>query len=209
MLFGPGEDIPNEFDYVYLMNKLSGYSDPWGRIRRLLNSEEIVRVKKGLYIPGPQFKKPFSRLILANLVFGPSYVSYASALSHYGLIPEAPVAVWSVTTGRKKHFKSPVGEFEYFFQNANLYAAGMSRIAIDQERFALLATPEKALFDFVKYRLGSNLESLVPTLDLLITDLRLDESALKKLSLGKLKDLSLVSKLPLGAELANCIRKLK
>ena len=209
MLFSPGEDIPNEFDYVYLMNKLSGYSDPWGRIRRLLNSEEIVRVKKGLYIPGPQFKKPCSRLILANLIFGPSYVSYASALSHYGLIPEAPVAVWSVTTGRKKHFKTPIGEFKYFFQNANLYAAGMGRIAIDQERFALLATPEKALFDFVKYRLGSNLESLVPTLDLLITDLRLDESALKKLSVGKLKDLSLVSKLALGAELANCIRKLK
>jgi predicted transcriptional regulator of viral defense system len=209
MLFKANEYIPTEFDYVYLMDRLSAYSDPWGRVRRMLKTGEIVRVKKGLYVPGKEYGTQYSNIVLANLIFGPSYVSYAAALAHYGLIPELPASVWSVTPARKKSFATPVGSFDYFFQNINLYAAGMTRVQIEGEKFALIATPEKALFDFVKFRLGNSSKTVAPTADLLIEDLRLDEDSLKRLSVGKLEELSLVSKTKLGIELATCLRKLK
>lgn len=191
------------------MDKLSDYADPWGRIRRLLKVGEIVRVKKGLYVPGKEYRRPYSNLILGNLVFGPSYVSFASALAHYGFIPESPGSVWSVTPARKKHFVTPLGNFEYFFQNMELYAAGMARIQIEGNKFALVATPEKALYDFVKFRLGNSDSRDELSQDLLIEDLRLDEQLLRKLSIGKLEELARVSQSPLGTNLASCIRKLK
>jgi hypothetical protein len=209
MLFRPNEDIPCEFDYIYLMNKLSQYANPWGRIRRMLKAGEIVRVKKGLYVPGEEYGKPYSNFVLANLIFGPSYVSFASALSHYGLIPEAPGSVWSVTPVRKKQFTTPLGDFEYFYQNMKLYAAGMTRVQIEGERFALIATPEKALFDFVQFRLRGSGQTSAPSIDLLIEDLRIDENSLRKLSVGKLEELKRASQSTLGTELATCIRKLK
>jgi hypothetical protein len=209
MLFRANENIPSEFDYVFLVDKLSGYVNPWGRITRLLKTGEIVRVKKGLYVPGKEYEKSYSSFVLANLIFGPSYVSYASALSYYGLIPEAPNAVWSVTPARKKQFKTPLGNFEYFFQNTKLYSAGMARVQIDGEKFALMATPEKALFDFVKFRLSGCKKSATPLIDLLIEDLRIDEGSLGKLSVGRFEELARASRLPLGTDLANCIRKLK
>ncbi len=209
VFFTPKDNTNAEFDYVYLMNKLSNYADPWGRIRRLLKAGEIVRVKKGLYVLGPDYGKPYSNLVLANLIFGPSYVSFASALAHYGLIPEAPGPVWSVTPRRKKSFSTPVGHFEYFPQNLPLFTMGMARITIEGQKFALMATPEKALFDFAHMRLNSSPATNVSPLDFLTEDLRIEEYFLRKLSIGKLDEIARVSASPVAKNLATCIRSLK
>ncbi len=209
MFFAPKDNLNTEFDYVYLMDKTSGYANPWGRIHRLLKAGEIVRVKKGLYVLGPEYGKPYSNMVLANLIFGPSYVSFASALSHYGLIPEAPGAVWSVTPRRKKSFSTPLGCFQYFPQKASLFATGMARVHIEGEKFALMATPEKALFDFVSMRLGSAIKINIALLDFLTEDARIEESSLRKLSVGRLNEIARVSASPLAQNLASCIRSLK
>ncbi|MBW1967626.1 MAG: hypothetical protein JRI48_09680 [Deltaproteobacteria bacterium] len=89
-----------EFDYQTLLCILSGYARPRDKITDLLRKGDIIRVKKGLYIFGEGHRKaPYSREVLANLMYGPSYVSLEYALQYYGLIPERVEALTSVTPG--------------------------------------------------------------------------------------------------------------
>ena len=87
-----------EFDYLALLNALKDYARPRDRITLLLRQGEIVRVKKGIYVFGEGSRlRPFSPEVLANRLFGPSYVSLESALWRHGLIPERPEAVTAGT----------------------------------------------------------------------------------------------------------------
>jgi hypothetical protein len=102
------------FDYQTLMVSLRDYARPRDKISDLLRKGFILRVKKGLYVFGDEYRRrPFSREILANLIYGPSYVSLDFALQHHGLIPERVEALTSVTTGRSRSFFTPVGLFTY------------------------------------------------------------------------------------------------
>ncbi|MBW1855256.1 MAG: hypothetical protein JRJ00_11360 [Deltaproteobacteria bacterium] len=91
--------IPQEeFDYQTLLDCLEVYARPRDKISDLLKKGIIIRVKKGLYIFGEEYRKiPYSMEILANLIYGPSYISLDYALQYYGLIPERIEAVTSVT----------------------------------------------------------------------------------------------------------------
>ena len=78
-----------EFDYSALMSTLSGYANPRDKVTSLLRRGVIVRVKKGLHVFGDaDRRRPYSRELLANLIYGPSFVSLDYALAFHGLIPE-------------------------------------------------------------------------------------------------------------------------
>ncbi len=137
------------FDYHALLSVLAGYSKPRDKITRLLAAGDIVRIKKGLYCFGGAFRRgPISREYVANLVFGPSYVSLDYALGFHGLIPERVEVVTSVTTQRSRSFSTPLGRFSYHALNGRRYAIGVELQMIGDTRF-LIATPEKALVDKV------------------------------------------------------------
>src|SRR5689334_21193947 len=85
-----------EFDYQILMDVLRAYDRPRDKIRAFLKKKSIVRIKKGLYIFGETLaRNPPSREILANLIYGPSYISLDYALHYHGLIPERVESVTS------------------------------------------------------------------------------------------------------------------
>lgn len=103
-----------EFDYQILLDSLKQYGRPRDRITKLLRKEAIIRVKKGIYVFGPKYaRQPFSREILANMIYGPSCISFDFALNYHGLIPERVEAVTSATSGRSRRFMTPVGLFIY------------------------------------------------------------------------------------------------
>ena len=78
-----------EFDYQALLDGLREYDRPRDKITNLLRQGGIIRVKKGIYVFGERYRRrPFSRELLANMIYGPSYVSLETALHYYGLIPE-------------------------------------------------------------------------------------------------------------------------
>ena len=80
-----------EFDYQALLGALQDYAHPRDKISDLLVKGVIIRVKKGQYIFGDSYRnKPYSREILANLIYGPSCVSLEYALHSHGLTPERP-----------------------------------------------------------------------------------------------------------------------
>src|SRR5450759_4428928 len=111
------------------MEGLRRYARPRDRVTTLLNRRAIIRVKKGLYIFGPTYRRaPYSRELLANLIYGPSCVSLEYALSYYGLTPERVDSVTSVTTGKSRTFDTPVGRFTYWPVPERVFPIGIERV---------------------------------------------------------------------------------
>src|SRR5512139_2389244 len=118
-----------EFDYQTILDVLRDYGRPRDKISDLLRKGVIIRVKKGFYVLGDDYRsRPFSRGLLANLIYGPSYVSLDLALQYHGLIPEHVESVTSVTTGRSRAFDTPVGRFTYRQIPLAAFHIGMNRV---------------------------------------------------------------------------------
>lgn len=140
---------PNaEVDYLFMKYILQEYAHPRAKMTSLLRSKELIRVKKGLYVlDGVNPHKPFVKETLANLIYGPSYLSLEYALSFYGYIPERVETLTSVTNKKDKLFKTPLGVFSYRYLNPSKYSIGITQVMYDSSHPILIATPEKALAD--------------------------------------------------------------
>lgn len=168
-----------EFDYQVLMTCLKGYSHPRDKITDLIKKGQIIRVKKGLYVFGQEYRKrPYSREILANLIYGPSYISLEYALSYHGLIPERVESLTSVTTGRSRSFSTPVGLFTYRMIPLPFFQTGMTRIELDDGGAFLIATPGKALVDKILIDRGADMRTLKGLEKYLFENLRIDPNLL-------------------------------
>lgn len=139
-----------EIDYLFLLDCLSHYKHPRDKITKLLKSKQLIRIKKGIYIFGQDYRRrPYSLKVLANMIYGPSYVSYEYALSYYHLIPEKVTRITNACTKRNKYFSTPVGDFDYFPISSAVYPIGITLQFIDENTSFLIATKEKALTDLI------------------------------------------------------------
>ncbi len=171
------------FDYQTLIYALGDLSCPRDKITDLMRNGVIIRVKKGLYIFGEKFRRyPYSRELLANLIYGPSYVSLDYALSYYGLIPEKVEIITSVTTNRSRRFSTPVGLFTYRRIPVSAYAEGFIQVEAENKQVFLMATREKALADKLVSLRGVTFDSLSEIAEFLEEDLRIDTEILRSLS---------------------------
>jgi len=171
------------FDYQTLIYALGDLSCPRDKITDLMRNGVIIRVKKGLYIFGEKFRRyPYSRELLANLIYGPSYVSLDYALSYYGLIPETVEIITSVTTNRSRRFSTPVGLFTYRRIPVSAYAQGFIQVEAENKQVFLMATREKALADKLISLRGVTFDSLSEIAEFLEEDLRIDTEILRSLS---------------------------
>jgi hypothetical protein len=186
------KSIPQEeFDYQTLLVALGDYARPRDKISDLISKGIIIRVKKGLYLFGDGGRqRPYSTEILANLIYGPSYVSLDYALQHYGLIPERVEGVTSVTTGRSRKFLTPVGLFIYRMIPLRAFQIGMDRIEVSDGRAFLMATPEKALADKIYEDRGAGLHTQKELADYLERNLRVDLAALGEMNPDELDDIA-------------------
>jgi len=186
------KEIPQEeFDYQTPLNCLKDYARPRDKISNLLQKGQIIRVKKGLYIFGEGYRnKPYSREILANLIYGPSYVSLDYALQHHGLIPERVEVVTSVSVGRSRRFFTPVGLFTYRMIPLKAYRNGMDRVDTGDGRGFLMATPEKALADKLYDARGTGIRTQKELIGYLEESLRIDPEPLRELEPNKLDEVA-------------------
>ncbi len=156
------------------------------RLTRMVKAGELIRVKRGLYIFAPPYQHQIpNQFHLANLIYGPSYVSLESALSFYGLIPEAVVQVTSVNTTKPKLFRTAVGRFSYRCIPRGAFAAEVRSLKQGNSSSFLIASPEKSLLD--KAYLDGPRSQLFAWL---VDSLRIDEGSLRKLSPTVLPGLS-------------------
>ncbi|GAA4334378.1 hypothetical protein GCM10023184_28380 [Flaviaesturariibacter amylovorans] len=171
-----------------VLQLLKDYRRPNDKIHELLRGGELLQVKRGIYVPGPQVPLPQPRgVLLANHLWGPSYVSQETALSHLGLIPERVYEISSVTLKGAKSYKTPVGRFSYAHAALPYYAFGIRRVQLTPRQAVLMASPEKAVCDKIILTSGVNLRSVRQTLDFLIEDLRIDVDQLRALQHSEIR----------------------
>ena len=183
--------LTNEFDYTLLKSALKDYGHPRVKINQLIKTQQIIRVKKGIYVKA---EHSYSPLVLANMIYGPSYVSQDFALSLYGLIPERVMTVTSMTLGRHKEFHTPCGIFSYDHLAPHLYVHGLRRIEIEGGRAYLIASAEKALMDRLWTVKG--LHSMKQLEDYLEGDMRLDFTNIQKIKISNLSKLTKIYNKP-------------
>ena len=161
---------------------------------RLVRDGDIIRLKKGLFVLSPSTSNiELSPYILANHIYGPSYVSMQTALRYYGLIPEAVYSVQSMTTGKTQNYVNSEGYFGYTHVSPEYYRVG---VAIKKEAGAtfMIATPEKALCDLMVFTPNLNLRFQSSIREYLEDDIRFDMSELRNIDLGIIEECALVSR---------------
>lgn len=167
---------------------ISNYSNPDDFISRLVKSGELIRLKNGFFIISEKIQdKPIPYEQVANLLYGPSYISLEWALSYYKMIPEGVYVMTSVCTNKSNTFTTPIGTFDYFYLNHKRYSIGIDQKENSNGRF-LIATPEKSLADLVHFKCKKiDKEDLL--LDL-IESRRINEDILKSLNKKHLQEIS-------------------
>lgn len=177
----------NEFDYAFIMHCLKGYVSARSKLTQLIKSKALIKIKRGQYVFGQPFVRgSYSLETLANMAYGPSYVSLEWALQKYHLIPEHVVEITSVTWKKSYLFKSPLGRFSYAHIHPSIYAVGITKMEHAPYQSALIATPEKALADFLMIRRGK-VKSMHEMRMILFEDMRIDEEDLLKLDINLFK----------------------
>jgi predicted transcriptional regulator of viral defense system len=128
----------------------------------------LVRLRQGYYT-FPEFKESTEfALYFANIIYKPSYISLHTAMSFYGIIPEAVPAITSVTTLKTITFSNAFGEYSYKNIKPDMMF-GYDLREMEGDRRIMFATPEKALIDLLYLYPFYNTERE-------LEELRLDES---------------------------------
>ncbi len=170
-------------DYAVLRTLYSDYSFPRNKIARLEQEGEIIRVKRGMYVVSPNVSKQLLSIeLIANHIYGPSYVSKESALRYHGLIPEQVYTVTSMTTNRSKKFENAIGNFDYITVEWKYYSIGVIQQTIEKSYTFLIASPEKALCDMITVTPWLRIQSEKALKIYLEDDLRFEMTALKNMN---------------------------
>ena len=144
------------------------------KIVQLKNKEILTPLKKGLYVYNPVYDEVLiSKEIIANILLGPSYISFDYALWHHGLIPESVHEIQSATTKRSKSYNTPLGLFCYKQIKKELYPIALE-IHHTKNGNIIIASKEKALCDKVYYTKDLPLRSQRAMLEFLEDNLRID-----------------------------------
>lgn len=173
--------IPLEYDV--LLSHLNDYSYPRNKVSDLVKQGILIRLKKGLFVVSPEFSgETISKELIANHLYGPSYVSCEGALFYHGLIPERTYLVRSASTRRSKKYHTPVGNFEYISIPEHYFPIGIQQRVIKDSYAFLIAGPEKAICDQVLSTSGLRLQSLKAVHLYLFQDLRIDLESVSSLN---------------------------
>lgn len=110
----------------------------------------LKRLKRNVY-ECVQLADSLPDFYVANQLYRPSYVSLETALSFYGMIPEEAAEVTSISTKPTRTFRNKYGVFTYRTCKKNAFLG--YRVMKMNGLKVLVADREKALVDFVYYRL--------------------------------------------------------
>ena len=126
---------------------ISDSSRRYSIVNRALKKGILVRLRRGIYLIGKPYRKAsLSNFQIAHSIYGPSYISFESALLFHQWIPEAVYTTTCATAKRSNEFTTPLGIFQYAHVPDRLCYVGVEKVGVDFEAF-FMATPWKALAD--------------------------------------------------------------
>lgn len=196
------------FSRHFILELLRNYKQPNDKISEWVKRGELLSLKRGLYIPGPETDLPVPEpFLIANHLRGPSYVSLEAALSYWGLIPERVYETTCATMRTAKNYNTPAGRFSYQYLPSPYYSFGIEIVQLNLRQAALIASREKAVCDKIILTSRVTLRSIKQTKDFLLKDLRIDEAELQKLDATRIH--SWLSDAPKKTSLEMLIKTLK
>jgi len=160
---------------------LDGTEDSrFSKVKRAVADRLLIRVRRGLYCLSEDLRleKPHP-YVLADRIYGPSFISLESALSYHGLIPEGVKVVSSVSGRRKNYFSTPLGDYSYSKVPTKNLMCSVQRV-VEGNAVFLMASPWRAITDYV-YCYKKNWSTIEP----LIESLRIEPEAIPKLTQGE------------------------
>ena len=165
------------YDFSTLKNKYSNYSNINQKISLETKRGNLVRIRRGLYSDDIKVDAP----VIANVCYGPSYISFEYALYHYGLIPEY-VSIYTSACFNKKNNNTYITKnavFEYRSIPNDVFNFGILYEKNETGINYKIASKEKALCDILysKYPVRSIRDLRI----LLFDDLRIDVNEFYKL----------------------------
>lgn len=176
-------------DFATLAALFPEYKCKYNKISALEKEETLLRLKQGLYVPTSQASgQLLSEGLIANHLYGPSYVSLQYALRYYGLIPEHVYTVTSVTTKRSRIFQNSLARFEYVHVEEAAFHIGVRMEKTENGSSFLIASPEKALCDLIADISYLNLRYKKEILIWLEEDIRFDMDEFFRLDTGILRE---------------------
>ena len=153
-------------------------------IKRALG-EYLLPIKRDLYLISSRYAYQKVDLFeIAPLIYGPSYISFESALSFHGWIPEAVITTTCACVKRSRKFKNYVGLFSYERIPLKAFHIGVGQHRKNNE-VLFIAEPWKALADYlyVRKRVWPNSKALSEDLRIEMDDLQnSDKELLSNLS---------------------------
>lgn len=169
-----------------LINQLSNYANPMTKIQRMVKNGVLIKLKNGVF----EDNKTTNPFYLSSVIYGPSYISFQTALRFYDLIPEKVIAITSATSQKRrtKTFTNYFGHYIYKDVPCNVFSIATKRI-IENGYCYTIAEPEKAICDTLY--LYSPVSSQKEIENLLFDDLRIDKESFIKLDLMKMKDIAI------------------
>jgi len=173
-----------------LLALFEDYALPHQKIAQLVRQGLLVRLRRGLYSVMPEEdERKTSLMMIANHLYGPSYVSLETALSLYGLIPEHVFSVYSMTLRRSRSFSTALGSFAYVHCPRGYYSTGIT-MREEENGAVLIARPEKALADLIVSRKDLRIQSAGALRSFLEDDMRIDRDDLARLDQALIRQIA-------------------
>jgi predicted transcriptional regulator of viral defense system len=126
-------------------------------VKRLEEEKILTKIERGKYL---KTNSDYKKLEIAQFIYNPSYISFETALSYYGLIDQLPFEITSVTPkkGVEKEFEGQL--YSYLHMQKELY------IGFTKEDGYLMALPEKAIFDQIYMSItGTKSENIIKEIE--------------------------------------------
>lgn len=154
-------------------------------VKYALRKNNLIHLKRGLYLIDPLFsRKPYDPLEVASVMYGPSYISFETALSFHGWIPEAVYTTTAASAKRSCTFETPKGRFRYLHVPAGGFYLNVQRILANSSSI-LMGEPWKAIADMI-FALSKNWQSV----EELAEDLRIELETLYTSDKNSLKHIA-------------------
>ncbi len=140
------------------LERITGGTDPrrYGLVNRALKAHELIRLRRGLYILPSKYRTeaphPFA---VAQALEPGSYISFETALSAHGWIPEQVRVIASVVPGRKSAALDHPSLGTFTFHPLAIHKTHFLEL-IDRQQWqtqiGLVAQPTRALLDLITLR---------------------------------------------------------
>lgn len=170
-------------DLAAILDK--SYDSRHAIIKRAVKNDFLIRIQNDLYLISKPIKKELPNAFeIAQLIWGPSYISFESALSFHGWIPETAYTTTSACCKKGKTVTTPIGTFDFKHVPIDAFPMGLHFQQEENASF-MIAQPWKAVADIIY----SN-KIRWPDVTALSSDLRIEWEVLTTSDLSLLKYLA-------------------